>query len=65
MTAGLIALSNDQYRTLRVTEGGREVMRGGDVPASFLRPARMPRLAAWPQTRELHTHGRRPPLLAT
>jgi ATP-dependent DNA helicase RecQ len=58
-TAGLVAVSNDQYRTLRVTESGREVMRGGVLPANLIRPARMPCLSAWPQTRELHTLGRR------
>lgn len=61
ISAGLLAVSNDQYRTLRVTENGRAVMMGGTLPADLVRPARLPALAAWPQTRELHTFSRRRP----
>ena len=59
IAARLISVSADQYRTLRVTEAGREVIRGGAVPAALVRPARTARLASWPQTRELHVLGRR------
>jgi ATP-dependent DNA helicase RecQ len=45
ISAQLVAVSNDQYRPLRLTEQGREVMRGRtDVQIS--RPSRSPRLSA-------------------
>jgi len=47
VSAGLIAVSDDQYRTLRLTALGREVMAGRvtDVPVLALRPLRSARWA--------------------
>ena len=43
IAAGLIAMSSDQYRTLRLTPRGRDVMRG--EPAELVRPHRLPVLS--------------------
>ena len=43
ITAGLVAVSPDAYRTLRLTAGGREVMRG--EPVQLVRPPR--RVSGW------------------
>lgn len=59
IAGGLLTVSNDQYHTLSLTDAGRDAMKGGPLPAALVRPSRLPRLAAWPQTRELHVLGRR------
>jgi hypothetical protein len=46
MSAGLIVLSKDQYRTLSLTELGREVMRGRMQDTLIKRPSRPPTLSA-------------------
>ena len=43
VAAGLVAVSGDDYRTLRLTPAGRDVMRG--EPVSLVRPAR--RVSGW------------------
>jgi len=43
VAAGLVAVSEDDYRTLRLTPAGRDVMRG--EPVSLVRPAR--RVSGW------------------
>jgi ATP-dependent DNA helicase RecQ len=46
ITAGLVSVSKDQYRTLRLTDEGRELMRGRLQDARIARPARPPRFRA-------------------
>jgi ATP-dependent DNA helicase RecQ len=46
IAAGLIVVTNDQYRTLGLTNEGREVMRGRIENLKVRRPARSPGLSA-------------------
>jgi ATP-dependent DNA helicase RecQ len=46
IAARLVAMSNDQYRTLSLTDLGRDVMRGRIQNLPIARPARSPRLSA-------------------
>ena len=46
IAAGLIVVSNDQYRTLSLSDRGREIARGRTEPLEIQRPSRLPRLAA-------------------
>jgi len=46
IAAGLIVVSKDQYRTLSLTERGREVTRGRTQNLELKRPSRVPRIAA-------------------
>ncbi len=43
VSASLIAVSNDQYRTLSLTEQGRAFLHGRSQDAAIRRPARLPR----------------------
>jgi superfamily II DNA helicase RecQ len=47
IAAGLVVVSNDQYRTLSLTEHGREFMRGLRQDVRIRRPSRGETLAAW------------------
>jgi len=56
VSAGLVAVSNDQYRTLALTERGREFAHGRVRDAAIRRPPRLPRslpyaLMAYPPRR--------------
>jgi superfamily II DNA helicase RecQ len=46
ISAGLVIVSKDQYRTLSLTEPGREVMRGRVQDLQISRPSRAPRRSA-------------------
>jgi ATP-dependent DNA helicase RecQ len=46
IAAGLVAVSNDRYRTLSLTDRGRDVMRGRVENLQIRRPSRLPRLSA-------------------
>ncbi len=56
--AGLITASQDQYRTLAVTNAGRDVMAGRG-PIAIKRPPRILSAALWRHVRELRTPRRR------
>jgi ATP-dependent DNA helicase RecQ len=45
ISGGLVAVSQDHYRTLRLTDHGREVMLGRTAATSMNRPVRLSRLA--------------------
>jgi superfamily II DNA helicase RecQ len=45
IAAGLVVVSDDRYRTLGLTEHGREMMLGRLDNAQLRRPSRRPRLA--------------------
>jgi ATP-dependent DNA helicase RecQ len=47
ISAGLVVMSDDQYRTLSLTEQGREVMRGRMQDLQMNRPLRAPTLTAF------------------
>ena len=46
IAAGLVVVSNDQYRTLSLTDRGRDAMRGRVQDLQIRRPSRSPRLSA-------------------
>jgi ATP-dependent DNA helicase RecQ len=46
IAAGLVLVSQDQYRTLSLTAPGRQVMRGGTPDVQIKRPARVATLSA-------------------
>ena len=46
ISAGLVVVSNDQYRTLSLTEQGRETMRGCMQDLQIRRPSRSSRFSA-------------------
>ena len=46
IAAGLVVVSNDQYRTLSLTDRGRDAMRGCVQDLQIRRPSRSPRFSA-------------------
>jgi ATP-dependent DNA helicase RecQ len=46
VAAGLVVVSKDRYRTLSLTDKGREVMRGRTQDLQIRRPPRMPAISA-------------------
>jgi superfamily II DNA helicase RecQ len=54
VSAGLIAVSQDQYRTLSLTEQGRAFLAGRSQDAAIRRPARIPR---WSRFNRARDHG--------
>jgi ATP-dependent DNA helicase RecQ len=53
IAAGLVVVSKDQYRTLSLTDDGRDVMRGKGADPRLTRPARPPRLGSLRRFRDL------------
>jgi ATP-dependent DNA helicase RecQ len=51
ITAGLVIVSPDQYRTLSLTDEGRGVMTGRVRDVRIAAPGRAPRFSAWRQLR--------------
>jgi ATP-dependent DNA helicase RecQ len=51
VTAGLIAVSKDQYRTLGLTAHGRDVMSGRDENVQIARPRRFSARSGYPRLR--------------
>jgi ATP-dependent DNA helicase RecQ len=47
VSAGLIAVSTDKFRTLSLTTRGRDVMTGRTEDLRMAAPARLPRLSSW------------------
>jgi ATP-dependent DNA helicase RecQ len=52
VSAGLIVYSNDQYRTLSLTEQGRAFLNGRSPDAPIRRPARLPRWSRFSRARD-------------
>jgi ATP-dependent DNA helicase RecQ len=51
IAAGLVVVTKDQYRTLSLTEHGREFMRGRMQDLQFKRPSRLSRLSSLRRSR--------------
>jgi ATP-dependent DNA helicase RecQ len=56
IAAGLVIVSKDQYRTLGLTEPGREIVRGRTRDFRISRPRRSPRLSAVRRYRAERSH---------
>jgi ATP-dependent DNA helicase RecQ len=54
IAAGLVIISKDQYRTLRLSDAGREAMRGRATDLQIRRPLRVPSLSSLPRYRADH-----------
>jgi ATP-dependent DNA helicase RecQ len=52
VSAGLIAVSDNQYRTLSLTEPGRAFLAGRSQDAAIRRPARIPRWSRFSRARD-------------
>ena len=59
ISAGLIAVTTDKYRTLSLTQHGRDVMRGRVADVRMRRPLRMPSLAVLRDDRDEFPFSRR------
>jgi len=59
ISAALVVVSNDQYRTLSLTEPGREVMLGRMHDLQIRRPSRGPMVSALRGYRTYHPHASR------